>query len=496
MRLGAARFVVKPVEADEFMAILREVLVEYKAGQFTTIPPQFEEETVFYRLYNEALIRKLEDKMLDLDQLNRTLAESEERFRRMAENAPDLIYRYELIPQKCFTYISPASVAVTGYTPEDHYNNPDLWFKLAHPDDRPLLDSIVRGEFVPGQPVTLRWVRKDGQIIWTEQRNVSVLNEAGELIAIEGIARDITQRKQAEDQILADQVELKRLLAEANQAHQALLIVLEEQKAAEEEIRRLNDELELRVRARTAQLLAANQELESFSYSVSHDLRAPLRAIEGFSAALVSGYANQMDEQGQFLLERIRQATGRMGQLIKDLLNLSRITRSEFIRQQVDLSQHAREIAAELQACEPQRQVVFTIAPEMIVQGDAHLLHIVLENILSNAWKFSTPRSSALVEVGYIRRADLPESLAQPADSNPQSPVYFVRDNGVGFDMTYAGKLFAPFQRLHGMEEFPGTGIGLAIVKRIIALHGGRIWADAAVNQGSTFYFTLEDSDE
>lgn len=248
-----------------------------------------------------------------------------------------------------------------------------------------------------------------------------------------------------------------------------------------------------RVAERTAQLEVANRELEAFSYSVSHDLRAPLRAMEGFSSALLSRYREQLDDQGRHYLERIQNAAQRMGQLINDLLDLSRVTRRELVRQSVDLSALAQEIAAELRARDPQRQVRFVIAQPLCVEGDASLLRIALQNLLENAWKFSVHRKVACIEVGQTTPDELRASPAGVphvvADS--RAPIYFVRDNGVGFDMAYADKLFAPFQRLHGMNEFPGSGIGLAIVQRIISRHGGVIWPYAQMEHGATFYFTL-----
>ena len=249
------------------------------------------------------------------------------------------------------------------------------------------------------------------------------------------------------------------------------------QKQAERQLRSLNEELDERVKERTAQLENANNELESFSYTVSHDLRTPLRAIDGFSRQLLEGYRGSLDEKGVHYLERVRAAAQRMGGMIDDLLELSRVTRLQMSREWVDVTSMAREIAEELRRSDENRQVEFVITDHMVANADKGLLHTVLDNLIGNAWKFSAKCPLARIEVGTLR-----EGI---------NTVYFVRDNGVGFDMQYADKLFVPFQRLHTREEFEGTGIGLATVRRIVNRHGGSVWAESTPEQGATFYFTV-----
>jgi signal transduction histidine kinase len=246
---------------------------------------------------------------------------------------------------------------------------------------------------------------------------------------------------------------------------------------AEAVMQQSREELEQRVRERTAELSALNRELESFSYSVSHDLRAPLRAINGFSQALLEDYAERLDGAGRDYLQRVHRAADRMGELIDDLLQLSRVGRSEIARRPTNLSDLARTVGSELRRVNSAHSIALDVDEGVIANADPRLMKVVLENLLGNAWKFTanTPRPTVQFRM----------------ESREDGPVYFVRDNGAGFDMAYATKLFQPFQRLHSEAEFPGTGIGLATARRIIDRHGGAVWADSAVGRGATVYFTI-----
>ena len=370
------------------------------------------------------------------------LRESEMRFRSVSQSANDAI----IAADSCGNIIfwNQGAQAIFGYAEADVLGKPLTLlipprYRDAHQKGLQRLQTTGESHLL-GHPIALQGLRQDGSEFDVELSLATWQTEAGTFYS--GILRDITERKWAED-----------------------------------EIRRLNVELEQRVVERTAQLEAANHEMEAFAYSVSHDLRAPLRSIDGFSRYLLQHCFDKLNAREQDYFQRVRAASQRMGHLIDALLNLSRLARTDICREAVDLSALARMTAAELQQTQPQRRVECSISDGLLVYGDRRLLQVMLQNMLDNAWKFTARLPHTKVEVG---RTQYDGKI-----------VYYVRDNGAGFDMAYADKLFAPFQRLHTTDEFEGTGIGLATVQRIVHRHGGRIWGEGAVDQGATFYFTL-----
>jgi signal transduction histidine kinase len=306
---------------------------------------------------------------------------------------------------------------------------------------------------------------------WTVSR-MSQKHISQPVIDLAEIARVVTREKNYA--LRAKSTGSRDEIAQLIESFNEMLAQIQERDAA---LRRAHDELEQRVQRRTAELTAANTELESFSYSVSHDLRAPLRSIDGFSQALLEDYNDKLDAGGRDCLQRVRAATQRMSQLIDDMLNLSRVTRSAMRRERLDLSALAKSVAEDVRKADPERRVEFSIGDGLVAEADSGLMRVVMENLLGNAWKYTSHHSRARIEFG--------------ASPHNGGHAFFVRDDGAGFDPRYAGRLFGAFQRLHDSKEFPGSGVGLATVQRIIRRHGGQIWAEGAVGKGATFYFTL-----
>jgi PAS domain S-box-containing protein len=372
----------------------------------------------------------------------KALALSEERYRSLASATTQIVWStsskgevIEDIPMwREFTGQSPDEVKGMGWIdalhPEDRERNTEVWLKAVG------YRSFYHTEY--------RMRRHDGQYRWMAVHGVPVLEAGGSIREWVTTCADIQDRKQAE-----------------------------------EEIRALNEELEQRVDRRTEELEAANRELEAFAYSVSHDLRAPLRAVDGFSRILLEEYSPALPEKARHYLTVTRKNAVQMGDLIDDLLAFSKLSRHPLSMQQIALRDLVRQALDELHADQEGRRIQITVGDLPPCEGDPRLLKQVLINLLSNGFKYTRAREIARIEVGALTPA------------GGYSPVYYVRDNGIGFDMRYADKLFGVFQRLHGAQEYPGTGVGLAIVQRIVQRHGGQVWADAAVNQGATFYFVL-----
>ena len=376
------------------------------------------------------------------DITERKLAEAElRRFKTTLDMTHDCVFMFEPVALRFF-YVNEAAARQVGYTFEEltAMTPVDIKPQFDEAAFRALIAPLLKGEL---SSITFETVHRhrDGHEISVETvlQYVFPVGESPRFIAI---VRDITERKEAE-----------------------------------RALRKLASELEVRVRERTAELEAANKELEAFSYSVSHDLRAPLRAIDGFSRLLIEDYGPTLDGEAHDYLNRVRKAVQRMGGLIDDLLKLSRVTRAELHPTTVNLSDLASEIIADLRERDETRRVAVSIGPGFSVRGDPQLLRVVLVNLLENAWKYTGKTADPRIEFG--------------SQSQDGVTTYFIRDNGAGFDMQYVGKLFGAFQRLHAEHEFPGTGIGLATVARIIHRHGGRVWAEAQPGQGATFYFTL-----
>ncbi len=378
------------------------------------------------------------------------LRESENRFRILFENAGVGVAELDSTTGQ-FLRINQKYCDIVGYTQAEMLSSD---FKsITYPDD--LQADLENMERLRSGKITefimeKRYIRKNGTIVWILLIVSPMWMPGQEPSTHIAVVHDITEQKRAEYSL----------------------------RYSEAQVRKLNAELEQRVAERTAQLEVANKELEAFAYSVSHDLRAPLRAIDGFSRILIEDHGDRLGPEVLALLDRIRSSNHNMSQLVDALLGLSRMTRAEMRREKVDLSQMAKGILENYKQFHPERQVTWQVADSLSADGDARLLRVVMENLLGNAWKFTSHQAAAQIEFG--------------AEYRDGQQVFYVRDNGAGFNPAYVNKLFGAFQRLHRADEFEGTGIGLATVQRIIHRHGGKVWAEGAQGKGATFYFTLE----
>ena len=375
----------------------------------------------------------------DQVEAEKRLKDSEQELRQILENMQDTYYRTDT--EGRITKASPSIDKLLGFKISEVLGMKitDLYID---PNARELLFKELQDNHGKVHGFEAPLAHKDGSVIWVSTNAQIILDENGKFSGIEGTTRNITDKK-----------------------------------ISEEEIWQLNVELEQRVEERTQELVIANKELESFSYSVSHDLRAPLRHINGYSLFLLEDFSDKLDEKAIKYLNKIRSSSEHMSQLIDDLLNLANVIQSSINKKSINLSNIANEIKNTLVSETSERDVTWIIEPDMIALGDENLIRIVLTNLLDNAWKYSSKKKSAIIEFSK--------------DIVDGKSTYFIRDNGVGFNMEYANKLFGAFQRLHKKTEFEGTGIGLATVNRIIQRHHGKIWADAEEGKGATFCFTL-----
>ncbi len=472
MSLGADKFIIKPQEPEVFMDLIEQVLAEFKNGKIQAARPAEESEVTMLKEYNETLIRKMEDRMLKSEeaekkiriyanqleteiehrkQVETALKESEILFRSVVENAAEgfaitdetgKIIIWNNAMEKLTGH--SANIIIGKYIWDVQYNL--ISEKLPEENETENLRKSI-SEFLAsgnapfaGKLMERLYEHPDGTQVYIEARIIPIKTDKGFILV--STADDITERKRNE-----------------------------------EKIKNMNEELEQKVFQRTAQLQATNKELESFSYSVSHDLRTPLRSIDGFSQTLYEDHFQSFDDQGKDYLRRIRSSVSTMSQLIEAMLDLAKVNRATINKERINLSDLAVSIVDELKRNDPQRTAEINIATGLEEEVDPTLIKAVFQNLFENAWKFTSRQPVTRIEFG--------------STAIPEGKAYFIRDNGVGFNMEYASNLFAPFQRLHKATDFQGTGIGLATVQRIIHRHNGRIWAESEVDKGATFYFTF-----
>jgi PAS domain S-box-containing protein len=435
LSLGASRFIIKPEDPAKFVKIIEEVLSKHQKHELTVPDKPSKPDRVLEHMHSEALTKKLDKKILELEK-------QKEYMQLITDAMPVLIadidkdFHYRYVNKTYEDWYKIPRTEIVGKHIRDIIGKQG--FELVHPYMRKALqgESVTFETLLPAHGNSQRYI-----LAKYIPHNDSVDGFGGffELVS------DITERKRAEQELQLHRDHLEELVAD-----------------------------------RTAQLKVSNKELEAFCYSVSHDLRSPLRSVSGFCHMLMQDHAGSLDATALDYLERMRDSAHRMDRLIDDLLDLSRVSRVELKQETVNLTSIAEDVAELLQHNYPGRKVEYKIEKNLMVRGDAGLLRIVLENLLDNAWKFTAKTSNAKVEFGSLKEGD--------------TLVYYVHDNGAGFSMNYVNKLFGVFQRLHEANEYPGTGIGLASVQRIIQRHGGNVWAQGEPNKGATFYFTIPNS--
>jgi signal transduction histidine kinase/CheY-like chemotaxis protein len=477
LSLGAERFLVKPTAPDDFLVVVREVFRNQKTREQVVSPEPVKKEEEYYKEYSEVLIHKLEHKMLQLERANKRLTS----LYQASCNLVTIKSSTELIHCILRTIVETAGYQQANYFYFDESQN-----KL------PLLDSVGFSE-------EILTVFKEKLVfnLGEKQGLVGLAAQSGQTINVPDTSREprwIVLIPTINSALFIPVYYERRLLGvvalfsgekdaftEEDEINIAALVnslaISIENRKVEEEIRQLNVQLEQRVAERTTQLENSNKELEAFAYSVSHDLRAPLRAIDGFSSILLEDYGNKLDDEANRLLSKVHDNTRKMDRLITDILALSRVNRSELRFSRIDMATMVHSIYNEIASPEVQKKFTFTVSPLPDAYGDPTLMRQLWTNLISNAIKYTLPMDECIIQIKCQPEGDL--------------NIYTIQDNGVGFNPEYTHKLFGVFQRLHSPDQFEGTGIGLAIVKRIIQRHGGQVWAEGALNQGATFYFSI-----
>ncbi len=422
-----------------------------------------------------ALLGAIMSNKLQKDKMLSQIKDEETKFRLLADFTTT--WDYWTNPSGDFIYCSPACFDITGYTAQEFISDPGLLQKIVHPDDLMKFTGHYESEQKGVSGLDYRIIHKTGKIIWIGHSCTSVLDAEGGFMGKRGTNKDITERIESDVKLIESREEITRLLEVADKSRMALLSLVEDQKIAHNKLAGFNVELERRVAERTSQLEGANRELEAFSYSVSHDLRAPLRAISGFAGILNEKYSHELGGDGIDLCKSIVYNSLKMRMLIDDLLAFSRFSRKEIQKSVIDMKSLFKSIYYELTDEAEREKIIIRIDNLPECRGDTVLMRQVVANLLSNAIKYSSKKEKPEIDITF-------EELNR-------SVKYIVKDNGAGFDMAYADKLFGVFKRLHSVNEFEGNGVGLAIVHRIIQRHEGETGGTGAPEKGATFWFTI-----